>query len=390
MGSLRKDILKVRSRSRSSSRTRTRFDRQIITRMNSSKDDIRYKELKEKRLKSKIIKETKAQEVDDPNKALVSKVVNIGKEFSGMELDSNIDVSKPEIGLSESEGERQLFQQEFVNDIDFGEYDQADVDAVNDLDSDDKAKVEVSPENSTLENGDDSIKSNSSKLQVIEYQFDDIDLIKDIDRVKVKRNLNEEFRKPGEEDGEEASTLNAVDSKAEPILIKKDLQRKSVPVDEGSKVIASTIKPVNTAAVGDIEKTIEEIDKTATEKPRERNLEAKIKALTDQAKKNCLIIIEKPDKSDGDAVAKNSEDTQVNDKSDVVGVVKQSELIETDDPDGKKFKCVTCPKMFKSKSVLNNHTIVHSGEKPFKCDQCSYACNQKGNLKVHTTRKHGT
>ena len=32
---------------------------------------------------------------------------------------------------------------------------------------------------------------------------------------------------------------------------------------------------------------------------------------------------------------------------------------------------------------MRKHKLVHSGEKPFQCDRCSYRCSRSGTLKRH-------
>jgi len=51
-------------------------------------------------------------------------------------------------------------------------------------------------------------------------------------------------------------------------------------------------------------------------------------------------------------------------------------------------QCDVCPKSFKKKSDLVKHSYVHTGERPFGCEFCSYRTTQKGHLKVHKQRKH--
>lgn len=45
--------------------------------------------------------------------------------------------------------------------------------------------------------------------------------------------------------------------------------------------------------------------------------------------------------------------------------------------------CPTCDKMFKTEHYLKNHMLIHTGEKPFSCEQCGAAFNRKDKLKRH-------
>ena len=53
-----------------------------------------------------------------------------------------------------------------------------------------------------------------------------------------------------------------------------------------------------------------------------------------------------------------------------------------------RFICTTCDKKLATFSHLERHLIIHTNERPFSCDQCTYTCKQRGNLKRHKLRKH--
>lgn len=53
------------------------------------------------------------------------------------------------------------------------------------------------------------------------------------------------------------------------------------------------------------------------------------------------------------------------------------------------FTCHICGKDKKCRSQLARHVIIHTGERPFACDLCSARFNRRGNLQQHRRRMHG-
>ena len=48
-----------------------------------------------------------------------------------------------------------------------------------------------------------------------------------------------------------------------------------------------------------------------------------------------------------------------------------------------RYKCDYCDKYFKKKSHLDEHTLIHLGEKPFKCDKCGWGFRRQDKLTKH-------
>ena len=53
-----------------------------------------------------------------------------------------------------------------------------------------------------------------------------------------------------------------------------------------------------------------------------------------------------------------------------------------------KHSCSTCGKTFKSKTLLENHLRVHTGDRPYECEVCGKKFIQKAHLKTHRTVVH--
>ncbi|CAF5036032.1 unnamed protein product, partial [Rotaria socialis] len=56
--------------------------------------------------------------------------------------------------------------------------------------------------------------------------------------------------------------------------------------------------------------------------------------------------------------------------------------------DRRNDTCEYCGKVFKNCSNLTVHRRSHTGEKPYKCELCAYACAQSSKLTRHM-KTHG-
>ncbi|KAH3790671.1 hypothetical protein DPMN_168876 [Dreissena polymorpha] len=53
----------------------------------------------------------------------------------------------------------------------------------------------------------------------------------------------------------------------------------------------------------------------------------------------------------------------------------------------KPYKCEECGYACKASSTLKTHKMIHTGERPYKCGMCGYACIQSDHMKRHM-KKH--
>ncbi|GFG33559.1 hypothetical protein Cfor_03455 [Coptotermes formosanus] len=54
----------------------------------------------------------------------------------------------------------------------------------------------------------------------------------------------------------------------------------------------------------------------------------------------------------------------------------------------RKFPCSQCHKTFQTKHHLLRHTVIHTKVKPFSCPFCTYLCNTQGNMTKHVKIIH--
>ena len=56
---------------------------------------------------------------------------------------------------------------------------------------------------------------------------------------------------------------------------------------------------------------------------------------------------------------------------------------KTNEMDKTSYQCTYCGKRFISQSKLKIHEMIHTGERPFKCEICGKCFNQLVNLNKH-------
>uniref|UniRef100_A0A182MPH5 C2H2-type domain-containing protein n=1 Tax=Anopheles culicifacies TaxID=139723 RepID=A0A182MPH5_9DIPT len=77
-------------------------------------------------------------------------------------------------------------------------------------------------------------------------------------------------------------------------------------------------------------------------------------------------------------------------KSFAKGSFLRKHLEEHEVPESKRqYACTVCSKKFTTMSHLNDHELIHSNEKPHKCNHCERSFRQKQQLKVHTYQHFG-
>nr|CAD7576897.1 unnamed protein product [Timema californicum] len=54
----------------------------------------------------------------------------------------------------------------------------------------------------------------------------------------------------------------------------------------------------------------------------------------------------------------------------------------------RQYKCDQCLKTFQTKHHLLRHAVIHTENKPFSCPYCKYSCNTQGNITKHVKSVH--
>ncbi|XP_067131396.1 zinc finger protein 829-like [Centruroides vittatus] len=73
----------------------------------------------------------------------------------------------------------------------------------------------------------------------------------------------------------------------------------------------------------------------------------------------------------------------LNDRLRLFKAVVSSPLLYVSEDEEKIYECTECKKKFHTKSKLDIHIRVHTGEKPYECNICGKRFSQSGNLQRH-------
>ena len=54
----------------------------------------------------------------------------------------------------------------------------------------------------------------------------------------------------------------------------------------------------------------------------------------------------------------------------------------------RQYGCPFCQKIMKNSTDMKRHLRIHTGEKPFSCQFCTYTSNHKSNVNLHVKKLH--